>query len=314
MTLLLPAAAVREKRRFRIAAPNVRFAADDARRPGAAIRAGEGSMNFTDVIYEKADRVATVTLNRPERMNAWRDQLERELRAAMGDAEADPAIGAIVVTGAGKAFCAGLDMGALDKIARGSDIADGLAETRGGDELHPNFRGRFAWLLAMKTPIIGAINGACVGMGFANALHYDIRIASDRARMGTIFPRRGLALELGASWLLPRIVGLANALDLAVTGRLIDGHEAHRIGLVTRVVPHEELLPAAHAFAAEIATQCSPLGVGHAKRLVYQHLFTDLTSACVDEDETAVLMTRSEDFREGIQAFTEKRAPRFTGK
>jgi enoyl-CoA hydratase/carnithine racemase len=271
-------------------------------------------MNFTDIIYEKSDRVATVTLNRPERMNAWRGQLEHEMRDAMTDAEADPNIGAIIVTGAGRAFCAGLDMGALSKIASDSGITEDLAAARTGDDLHPNFRGRFAWLIGMKTPIIGAINGACVGMGFANALHYDIRIASDRARMGTIFPRRGLALELGASWLLPRIVGLANAVELAVTGKLIDGQEAYRIGLVTRVVPHDELLPAARALASEIATQCSPLGVGHAKRMVYEHLFTDLTTACVDEDETAILMTRSADFKEGIKAFTEKRAPHFTGK
>jgi enoyl-CoA hydratase/carnithine racemase len=271
-------------------------------------------MNFTDIIYEKSDRVATVTLNRPERLNAWRAQLEQELRAAMSDAEADPGIGAIIVTGAGKAFCAGLDMSALSQIAAGSGLRERLAEARGGDELHGNFRGRFAWQIAMKTPIIGAINGACVGMGFANTLHYDIRIASERARMGTIFPRRGLAIELGASWLLPRIVGLANAVDLAITGKLIDGHEAYRIGLVSKVVPHEELMPTARAIALEIATQCSPLGVGHAKRMVYEHLFTDLTTACADEDDTAVLMTQSEDFKEGIAAFMEKRLPRFRGK
>jgi enoyl-CoA hydratase/carnithine racemase len=166
----------------------------------------------------------------------------------------------------------------------------------------------------MKTPVIGAINGACVGMGFANALHYDIRIASDRARMGTIFPRCGLAIELGVSWLLPRIVGLANAVGLAVTGKLVDAAEAYRIGLVSKVVAHHELMPTARAIASEIAMECSPLGVGEAKRMVYEHLFTDLTTACEDEDATAVQMTRSQDFKEGIRAFTEKRAPRFTGK
>jgi enoyl-CoA hydratase/carnithine racemase len=274
-------------------------------------------MNFTDIIYEKADRVATVTLNRPERMNAWRGQLESEMRTAMQDADADPAIGAIIVTGAGKAFCAGADMAGLAKFAASEEGAAheiSAAQREGGSSLNPNFRGRFAWLIAMKTPIIGAINGACVGMGFANSLHYDIRIASDRARMGLIFPRRGLAIELGSSWLLPRMVGLANAVDLAVTGRLIEADEALRIGLVTRVVKHEELLPAARALASEIATQCSPLGVANAKRLVYSGLFTDLTAACKDEDETAIRMTQSEDFREGIKAFTEKRAARFTGK
>jgi enoyl-CoA hydratase/carnithine racemase len=273
-------------------------------------------MNFTDIIYEKSDRVATVTLNRPERMNAWRGQLESEMRTAMQDADADRNIGAIIVTGAGKAFCAGMDMAGLSQIAASSDVAaDAISSSRReGHALNPNFRGRFAWLIAMRKPIIGAINGACVGLGFANSLHYDIRIASDRARMGLIFPRRGLAIELGSSWLLPRIVGLANAVDLAVTGRLIDAEEAHRIGLVTRVVKHEELLPAARALATEIATQCSPLGVANAKRLVYANLFTDLTAACIDEDETAIRMTQSEDFKEGIKAFMEKRAPRFTGK
>jgi len=273
-------------------------------------------MNFTDIIYEKSDRVATVTLNRPERMNAWRGQLETEMRTAMQDAEADPSIGAIVVTGAGKAFCAGADMAGLAKIAATEEGAahEISSGRRDGGSVNPNFRGRFAWLIAMKTPIIGAINGACVGLGFANTLHYDIRIASDRARMGLLFPRRGLAIELGSSWLLPRIVGLANALDLAVTGRLIEADEALRTGLVTRVVKHDELLPAAHALANEIASQCSPLGVAHAKRLVYSGLFTDLTTACQDEDETAIRMTQSEDFKEGIKAFSEKRAARFTGR
>lgn len=273
-------------------------------------------MNFTDIIYEKSDRVATVTLNRPERMNAWRGQLEAEMRSAMQDADADPNVGAIIVTGAGKAFCAGMDMAGLAKIAGSSDAAteEISSNRRENEALNPNFRGRFAWLIAMRTPIIGAINGPCVGLGFANSLHYDIRIASDRARMGLIFPRRGLAIELGSSWLLPRIVGLANAVDLAVTGRLIDAEEAHRIGLVTRVVKHEELMPATRALASEIATQCSPLGVANAKRLVYANLFTDLTSACIDEDETAIRMTQSDDFKEGIKAFMEKRAPRFTGK
>jgi enoyl-CoA hydratase/carnithine racemase len=276
----------------------------------------EDWMNFTDIIYEKSDRVATVTLNRPERMNAWRGQLESEMRTAMQDADADPAIGAIVVTGAGKAFCAGMDMAGLAKFAASDEGAahELSANRRETNALNPNFRGRFAWMVAMGTPIIGAINGACVGLGFANSLHYDIRIASDRARMGLIFPRRGLAIELGSSWLLPRIVGLANAVDLAITGRLIDAEEAHRIGLVTRVVKQDELLPAAHALADEIATQCSPLGVANAKRLVYSGQFTDLTAACIDEDETAIRMTQSDDFKEGIKAFMEKRAARFTGK
>lgn len=275
-------------------------------------------MNFDEIIYEKADRVATVTFNRPERMNAWTRKLDEQLRAAMADAESDPEIGAIIVTGAGRAFCAGADMGALSKIAQGTEAVDGGASSAGrtaaatGPEA--NFRGRFSWLLAQRKPTIAAINGACVGMGFTNSLYYDIRIASDRARMGLIFVRRGLAIEHGSSWMLPRIVGVANAIDLAVTGRLVDAQEALRMGLVGRVVPHDQLMATARELAREIATQCSPLGVGYAKRMVYQHLFTDLATAARDEDEVIEVMTRSEDFKEGITAFTEKRAPHFKGR
>ncbi|MGH7935199.1 MAG: enoyl-CoA hydratase-related protein [Candidatus Binataceae bacterium] len=275
-------------------------------------------MTFDEIIYEKADRVATVTLNRPDRMNAWTRRLDDQLRAAMAEAEGDAEIGAIIVTGAGRAFCAGADMGALSKIAQGTEAVDGGTRTgsrdaaNGGPEA--NFRGRFSWLLAQRKPTIAAINGACVGMGFTNSLFYDIRIASDRARMGLIFVRRGLAIEHGSSWMLPRIVGVANAVDLAVTGRLVDAQEALRMGLVSRVVPHDQLMATARELARDIATQCSPLGVGHAKRMVYQHLFTDLATAARDEDEIIEVMTKSEDFKEGIKAFTEKRAPHFKGR
>jgi enoyl-CoA hydratase/carnithine racemase len=132
--------------------------------------------------------------------------------------------------------------------------------------------------------------------------------------MGLIFPRRGLAIEFGSSWLLPRIVGLANAVDLALTGRLIDAQEALRIGLVTRVVSDHELMPAARALAADLASQCSPLGISYVKRFVYQHLYTDLATALRDEAESAGVMLHSQDFKEGIRAFLEKRSPKFTGK
>ena len=132
--------------------------------------------------------------------------------------------------------------------------------------------------------------------------------------MGLIFVRRGLAIEHGASWLLPRIVGLSNALDLALSGRLVDGDEALRMGLVSRVVEHEQLMPTALEMAGEIATNCSPLGVSHAKRLIYHHLLTDLGTALAEENESIEVMTHSEDFREGIRAFQEKRAPRFVGR
>jgi len=272
-------------------------------------------MDFIDILYEKSDRVATVTYNRPEKMNAWTPRMFDELHAAMHDADADEKVGAIIVTGAGRAFCAGADMGGLNRVAQGDERIGGLGRAAPGtDSLDPNYRGRFSWMLAVKKPIIAAINGPAVGMGFANSLYCDLRIASERARMGLIFVRRGLAIEFGSSWMLPRIIGVANAIDLAVTGRLVDAQEALRMGLVSRVVAADELMPSVRSLAVEIATQCSPLGVAHAKRHVYAHLFTDLATALRDEDESVGVMADSADFKEGIKSFLEKRAPKFSGK
>lgn len=273
-------------------------------------------MNFGEIIYEKANRVAVITLNRPARMNAWTGRMESELREAMLDSERDDNVGAIVVTGAGKAYCAGADMGLLNGIADNSVQLDEVLWGEGGgtDDTLANSRQRFSWVTGLRKPIIGAINGACVGMGFTTALYHDIRIASDRARMGLIFARRGLGIEHGASWLLPRIVGAGNALDLAITGRLLDADEALRMGLVSRVVKHEQLMPTALEMAGEIATSCSPLSVSQVKGLVYRHLLTDLKTAIDAENESISLMIGSDDFREGIRAFQEKRAPRFSGR
>lgn len=273
-------------------------------------------MGFEEIIYEKTNRVAVITLNRPARLNAWTGRMESELREAMLDSDRDDNVGAIIVTGAGKAYCAGADMGALNRIAQGGESAGAAVagEVSGTDETLADFRQRFSWIVGLHKPVIGAINGACVGMGFTTALYQDVRIASDRARMGLIFVRRGLAIEHGSSWMLPRIVGLANALELAVTGKLIDAHEALRIGLVNKVVPHDDLMPVALEMAGEIAANCSPLGVAHAKRLIYHHLLTDLSTAVAEENESIAIMTHSEDFKEGIKAFQEKRPPRFTGR
>src|SRR5215471_15852203 len=208
-------------------------------------------MEFKDTTYQKSERIATITYNRPEKMNAWTSRMFDELRDAIDDAENDLDIGAIVITGAGRAYCSGADIGGLNRIAEGGGEAGQL----GSAQVDTDGMGRFAFMLSLKKPVIAAINGPAVGMGFANALYCDIRIASERARMGLIFPRRGLAIEFGSSWLLPRIVGLANAVDLALTGRLIDAQEALRMGLVSRVVADGELMPAARALAADLATQ-----------------------------------------------------------
>jgi enoyl-CoA hydratase/carnithine racemase len=279
-----------------------------------ARRAPEEVMEFKDTTYHKSERIATITYNRPEKMNAWTPRMFEELRQAIDDAEQDLDIGAIIITGAGRAYCSGADMGGLNRLAQGAEQPGAVGQSASENQVEADGMGRFTFMLSLKKPIIAAINGPAVGMGFANALYCDIRIASERARMGLIFPRRGLAIEFGSSWLLPRIVGLANAVDLALTGRLIDAQEGLRMGLVSRVVADNELMPAARALAADLATQCSPLGISYIKRFVYQHLYTDLATALRDEAESAGVMLRSQDFKEGVKAFLEKRAPKFIGR
>jgi enoyl-CoA hydratase/carnithine racemase len=275
-------------------------------------------MDFAEIIYEKSDRIATVTFNRPEKLNSWTPKMGAEMRAAMMDAERDPAVGAIIVTGAGRAYCAGADMGTLSEISAGRASAGGGEGGGRGDEWlkeqRADYRNQYAYLLALKKPVIGAINGACVGLGFTTCLYQDIRIASENARLGLIFVQRGLAIEHGSSWMLPRIVGVAHAVEMAITGRLVDAQEALSMGLVHRVVPQDKLMEAAREAAGHIAHKCSPLGVSEAKRLIYSHLFTDLATAIRDDDESMQMMTRSEDFKEGVKAFIEKRPAKYSGR
>ncbi len=272
-------------------------------------------MNFNEIIYDKSDRIATITFNRPEKLNAWTRRMGDEVEAAMLDAEGDDGVGAIVVTGAGRAFCAGADMDLLDKISKGEQAvpAAALAQSAASD-VRADFRGRFSYMLALRKPVIGAINGACVGIGFTSSLYFDIRIASESARLGLIFVRRGLVMEHGSSWMLPRLIGVPKALDLALTGRLVDAQEALAMGLVSRVVPAQKVVATAKEIAGEIAGKCAPLGVAGAKRLIYDHLFTDLATAMRDDDRATERAMKSEDFKEGVTAFLEKRPPRFRGR
>lgn len=272
-------------------------------------------MNFSDILYDKSDRIATITLNRPEKLNAWTRRMGDDVREAMLDADRDDDVRAIVVTGAGRAYCAGADMDLLAKISRGEESATRTDEPRASpSDVGGNYRGRFSYMLALHKPIIGAINGACVGIGLTSSLYFDMRIASETARMGLIFVRRGLAIEHGSSWMLPRLVGVPTALDLALTGRLVDAQEALAMGLVSRVLPAQTLLSTVREIAGEIGTKCAPLGVAQAKRMIYDHLFTDLATAMDEDDRATDLVSKSEDFKEGVQAFKEKRPPRFRGR
>ena len=273
-------------------------------------------MDFAEIIYEKQDRIATVTMNRPERMNAWTQHMGAEIKAAMTDADRDDSVRAIIVTGTGKAYCAGADMSALASMAQGTARA-GIGrpeDNRWLDAHRADYRGQLSWVLALRKPVIAAINGACVGLGFTKSLYYDIRIASEKARLGLIFPQRGLAIEHGSSWMLPRIVGLTHAIDMAVTGRLLEAKEALAIGLVNHLVPDGQALDKAREIALDITRNCSPVAVMEGKRLAYEGLSCDLQTAVASCGEATDRMYLSEDFKEGIKSFAERRPPRFTGR
>jgi enoyl-CoA hydratase/carnithine racemase len=276
-------------------------------------------MSYEQILYAVADRIATITMNRPERLNAWTPHMGGELYDAFATAARDPEVRVIVVTGAGRGFCAGADMSNLRGIQDGrSDDAPPARVTEPRSSTirpsHPALDTSYAYPASIPKPVIGAINGPVAGLGFTHMLYYDLRIASDRARFGTAFARRGLIAEHGSSWMLPRLVGMAHACDLLFSGRMVDAAEALAMGLVNRVVPHDELMSTVRDVATELATLSSPRSIAVTKRLLYTHQFTDLATATTEADSEMVASFPSEDFREGVASFLEKRPPRFTGR
>jgi enoyl-CoA hydratase/carnithine racemase len=266
---------------------------------------------WREVLYTVADRVATITLNRPERLNAWTPVMAGELREAMLEADADAAVRAIVLTGAGRGFCAGADIARLSAAAAGNgslQIAE--APTAG---LEANFAQRCSYLLAVKKPILAAINGPAAGVGFVIALYCDVRYMAAGAKLSTAFARRGLVAEHGIAWLLPRLIGPMHALDLLLSARSVTAGEAERMGLV-RVLPAEQFAAQVHAHAAEIAELSSPRSVRIIKRQVYEAMFQSLAEATALANREQEICRNTDDFREGIAHFLEKRKPNFTGR
>jgi enoyl-CoA hydratase/carnithine racemase len=251
------------------------------------------------VLYDAADGVATITLNRPDRMNAWTYEMESRYFDLLEQADADADIRVIVVTGAGRAFCAGMDAGILAE----------RAEARAGG---PSDRSRPMHLpLSVRKPMIAAINGGCAGIGFLQALYCDVRFAASEAKLTTAFTRRGIAPEFGTSWLLARAVGTGHASDLLISGRTITGAEARTMGLVNRAMPLDELLDATYEYASDVAQNCSPRATARAKA----QLWADWTRTYTESDEHAAELGRTpehkEDFAEGIAAFVGRRVAHF---
>ena len=272
---------------------------------------------YEDNLYRVEDGVAVVMLNRPDKLNAWRGEMDRDVRAAMRDAAEDPAVKVIILTGAGKGFCAGADMNMLQTIQSG----DAPTSRSVVNALEPwdktaneNFQKQYSWFPSVQKPIIAAINGAAAGLGLIISLYCDIRFASDAAKFTTAFSRRGLVAEHGISWLLPRLVGFANAADLLYSARVITAPEAKSMGLVSRVIPAEDFEREVMAYAKMLATEVSPRSLREMKREIWNAQFQSLGQAIDAANGDMPASFKSEDFKEGIAHFMEKRPPRFTGK
>jgi enoyl-CoA hydratase/carnithine racemase len=256
--------------------------------------------DINPILQEVRDGVGVLTLNRPHKLNAWTPAMGRRYFEALDAMALDPQVRAILIAGAGRAFCAGADMSGLGNIAEGADAqADRTS--------------RPYWLpISIGKPIVAAVQGPCIGFGFHLALCADVRFVAQDAKLATAYARRGLVGELGITWLLPRLIGHSAALDLLLSGRNVDAQEAHALGLANRVVPTEDLFQQAFGYCATLAATCSPASMRAIKRQVYLDLTRKLEEAYADSEALlAEILAGGVDFAEALAAFKEKRPPRF---
>jgi enoyl-CoA hydratase/carnithine racemase len=259
--------------------------------------------NYETILTEVSDKVATIWLNRPEQRNSFSPDLTRELYEAFAEFEADDGVRAIVVTGAGRYFSAGADLGrrAGGTFTR-SASADAAEQQERTERVEPR---------RMRTPVIAAMNGSAVGMGITLPVGWDIRFAAADAKYGFVFTRRGIVPEAGSTWMLPRLVGVSRAMELLLSGRIFSGAEGAEMGLFSRALPAEEVLPAAQEFARDLAANTSAVSVAATKELVYDGLGQDRDESHTVEHQVFRWMGNQADAREGVTAFLEKRAPRW---
>lgn len=272
-------------------------------------------MPFEQITYHVDEGVAVVTLNRPHKLNAWTHRMAAELREAMRMADGDDAVRVIVLTGAGRGFCAGADMDLLGDIGASAAEDDGVPRLPPYDPgSRPDFHGPFSYFPAVTRPVLCALNGVAAGLGFVYPLYCDIRFASADAYFLSGFSRRGAVAEHGCAWLLSKLVGMANTFDLMYSGRKVSADEALRMGLVNRVVSGAELMTETMAYARMLATEVSPRALRVMKRQIWDAQFRTLGEDVAVSLAEMALSFRSDDFREGVAHYVERRPPAFTGK
>lgn len=278
--------------------------------------------NYPDILYGVKDRIATITLNRPDRLNAYTDGMATSIRLAMADAARDPAVRVVVLTGAGRGFCAGADMELLQAVqhsgserqaSRGEgDVGDAF-DSKFGPKLDDDFADmrRFAYFMRTKKPIIAAINGPAAGIGLIMTLYADLRFVSDKAVLTTSFAQRGLIAEHGISWLLPRLIGPANTLDILLSARKFSPTEAKEMGLVNKVFQAETFMDNVMAYARLLSDTVSPRSMAVMKAQVWKSFFQDFGEALSTADAEMPPSFKWPDFKEGVDHFLQKRAPKF---
>ena len=272
-------------------------------------------MDLKTVKYSVDDEIATITLNRPQRMNAWTGRMHTEYRWVLANADSDPGVRVIIVTGEGRGFCVGADSQALEgHVEKGGydpGTPDPLAEPGFGTSRE--FDASFAYHFGLSKPVIAAINGPAAGVGLVLACFADIRFSVPGVKFTTAHGKLNFPAEYGLSWLLPRLIGLPAANDLLLTSRVFTSDEAHKIGLVNRLVEREKLMEETYQYARMMKNTVSPASLRETKWQIYRDQHRDVASAVVESEKLLNEMSKQNDYKEGVKAFLEKRTPNWTG-
>jgi enoyl-CoA hydratase/carnithine racemase len=270
---------------------------------------------YQHILYTVDAPVATITMNRPDNLNAFTNRMLAEIRHALAQAESDEKVVGMVLTGAGRGFCAGMDMNALNSMSAGGGRAEddlsSLEASPGDPSMGEDFQVTYAYLLSIRKPLIAAINGACAGLGFCFALLCDMRFVEKTAKFTTAFSQRGLVAEHGVSWMLPRLIGPGRALDLLWSARKFDGVEAQQLGLAERLCETGAAATEATGYIKQLAASAAPMSLMVMKQQVYRHLNMPLGESMKDTNKLMAESLKRDDFREGVRSFMERRPPKF---